>query len=414
MSEPGGRALLVIGASGSGKSSVVAAGVWQAVTKQGRLIGNAQWIWQRIQPSDGDTPGGALARGLKDALELSARPRLTDKSSTLRALLAQHLSQGQELILFIDQMEELFTSDFKEPDIQTFLEQLIGTAQDSANRLMVVATIRSEFLGKLETYESTLKLLNSPYRYHLGPVSPRMMQDMIEKPADATGYTFEPGLVERILQDTGQEPGNLALVEYALKQLFERRKDRMFTMEAYEDIGGVVGAIATKANDVLSGLEDEVHGSFDHAFAELVHVERERPPTRRRAAVSTFSSNPAAVQLIDALAGQDCRVLVTSEPGQGVIVEVAHEKLFTAWPKLMDWIDKSGEALRDIEQAEEEARRWQKGGDNPQELWLGSRAEKVLAAVQRFGKSISPELWRFLRPQEVLITKLNHKELSHQ
>lgn len=414
MNEPGGRALLVIGASGSGKSSVVAAGVWRAVIKEGRLPGSAHWKWHRIQPSDGDTPCDALARGLKATFQLSARPRLTATAPTLRDLLAQHLSQGQELILFVDQLEELFTGGFKEPDIQTFLEQLIGTVQDQTNRLRVVATIRSEFLGKLEAYESTLNLLNSPYRYHLGPVSPRMLQDMIEKPAEATGYTFEPGLVEWILQDTGQEPGNLALVEYALTQLFERRKGRAFTVEAYEAIGGVVGAIATEANDVVSGLEEEVCGAFDRVFAELVHLERERPPTRRRAAMSTFSSNQAAVKLIDALAGQDCRVLVTSGSGQEAIVEVAHEKLFTAWPKLKGWINDSGETLCDIEHAEEEARRWQKGGDNPQELWLGSRAKKVLTAIERFGKNPSPELGRFLRPQEMLIAKLNHDELSHQ
>ncbi len=414
MSEPGGRTLLVIGASGSGKSSVVAAGVWQAITKQGRLPGNAQWLWQRIQPSDGDTPWDALARGLKEILQLAVRPRLTATGSTFRDLLSQHLTQGQELILFVDQFEEVFTSGFHEPDIQTFLEQVIGTAQDQTNRLRVIATIRSEFLGKLEEYESTLALLNSPYRHHLGPVSPRVLQDMIEKPAHATGYEFEPGLVERILQDTGQEPGNLALVEYALKQLFERRKGRIFTMEAYEAIGGVVGAIATKANDVLSGLEEEVRGSFVRVFAELVHLEWERPPTRRRAAVSMFSSNQAATKLIDALAGQECRVLVTSGTGQEVIVEVAHEQLFSAWPKLKGWIDKSGEALRDIDHAEEEARRWQKEGDNPQELWLSSRAQKVLDAIERFGKALSPELQRFLRPQEVLIARLNENALAHQ
>ncbi|MGE3976463.1 MAG: SUMF1/EgtB/PvdO family nonheme iron enzyme [Nitrospira sp.] len=414
MSEPGGRALLVIGASGSGKSSVVAAGVWKAVIKEGRLPGSAHWKWHRIQPSDGDTPFDALARGLKDIFQLSVRPRLTATGPTLRDLLSQHLSQGQELILFVDQFEELFTSGFKEPDIQTFLEQLIGTAQDQTNRLRVVATIRSEFLGKLETYESTLNLLNSPYRYHLGPVSPRMFQDMIERPAEATGYRFEPGLVERILQDTGQEPGNLALVEYALKQLFERRKGREFTVEAYTAIGGVVGSIAAKANEVLSGLEEEVRGAFDRVFAELVHLERERPPTRRRTAVSTFSSNQAAGKLIDALAGQECRVLVTSGTGQEAIVEVAHEKLFSAWPVLKRWIADSGEALRDIEHAEEEARRWQHGGDNPQELWLGSRAKKVLAALDQFGKSPSSVLERFLRPQQPLIAKLNNDGLSHQ
>jgi hypothetical protein len=339
---------------------------------------------------------------------------LTTTGSTLRDLLSQHLSQGQELILFVDQFEELFTSSFNEPDIRAFLEWLIGTAQDATNRLRVVATIRSEFLGKLEAYDSTLNLLNSPYRYHLGPVSPRMLQDMIEKPAEATGYTFEPGLVERILQDTGQEPGNLALVEYALKQLFERRKGRVFTVEAYEAIGGVVGAIATKANEVLSGLEEEVRGSFDRVFAELMHLERGRPPTRRRAAVSMFSSNQSAMKLIEALAGQECHVLVTSGTGQEGLVEVAHEKLFTAWPTLTQWIDESGEPLREIDHAQEEARQWQKGGDNSQELWLGSRAKKLLTALEQFGKHPSPELQRFLRPQEVLIARLNEDELSHQ
>lgn len=414
MSHPGGRALLVIGASGSGKSSVVAAGVWKAIIQEGRLPGRAQWIWQRIQPSDGDSPSDALARGLKEAFQLSARPRLTATDSTLRDLLAQHLSQGQELILFIDQFEELFTSGFKDPDIQSFLELLISTAQDLTNRLRVVATIRSEFLGKLEAHEPTLKLLNSPYRYHLSPVSPRMLQDMVEKPAEATGYTFEPGLVEWILQDTGQEPGNLALVEYALKQLFERRAGRTFTMEAYEAIGGVVGAIATKANEVLSILDEAVRGSFDRVFAELVHLDRERLPTRRRATLSTFSSDQSAVQLIDALASHECRVLVTSRTGPEAIVEVAHEKLFTAWPKLQLWIDESGEALREIDHAEEEAQRWQKSGDNPQELWRGSRAKKVLEAIEQFGKHPSPVLSRFLRPQHLLLGQLRDPTLSHE
>jgi formylglycine-generating enzyme required for sulfatase activity len=414
MSEPGGRALLVIGASGSGKSSVVAAGVRQAVTKQGRLPGSTQWVWQRIQPSDGDTPCDALARGLKETFQLSARPRLTPTGPTLRDLLSQHLSQGQELILFVDQFEELFTRGFHEPDIQTFLEQLIGTAQDQTNRLRVVATIRSEFLGKLEAYESTLNLLNSPYRYHLGLVSPRMLQDMIEKPAEATGYTFDPGLVERILHDTGQEPGNLALVEYALKQLFERRKGRAFTGEAYMAIGGVVGAIATKANDVLSGLEEDVRGAFDAVFAELVHLERERPPTRSRASYSAFSADESSVQLIEALAGQDCRVLVTSGSGPETIVEVAHEKLFSAWKKLKDWIDNSDADLRLIDFEEECAKRWHEQGCRVQSMRGQEQAVAVQRALRRFKKTPSAQLQTMMHPQEMLIERLNDASLSHQ
>lgn len=196
-------------------------------------------------------------------------------------------------------------------------------------------------------------------------------------------------------------------------QFFERPEGRTFTMEAYEAIGGLVGAIATKASEVLSSLEEEVRGAFGRVFAELVHLDRDRPPTRRRAALSTFSSNKGAIQLIKALDGPECRLLVTSGSGQETTVEVAHEKLFTAWPKLKLWIDESGDALREIDHADEEARRWQKEGDNPQELWLGSRAKKVLTAIERFGKSLSPKLERFLKPLQMLIAKLD-EDLSYQ
>ena len=151
----------------------------------------------------------------------------------------------------------------------------------------------------------------------------------------------------------------------------------MFTAEAYEAIGGVVGAIAKKANDVLSGLEEEVRRAFDPVFAGLVHLDRERPPTRRRAAVSTFSSNQAARKLIDALAGEECRVLVTSGSGQEATVEVAHEKLFTAWPKLKNWIEASEDDLRLIDYEEESATRWHDQSPHLQAPWPHERVEAI-------------------------------------
>lgn len=414
LNEPAGRVLLVIGASGSGKSSMVAAGVWKAVIKERRLPGNMQPVWHRIQPSEGDTPFDALARKLKDVWKLSTKPDLTAKGTTFPDLLPKHLNQDQEMILFVDQLEELFTRGFTESDIQAFLDQMIGTGQDQTNRLRVVATIRSEFLWKLEAYPSTLSLLNSSYRYHLGPVSSRLLLEMIEKPAEATGYTFEPGLVDRLLADTGQEPGNLPLVAYALKQLFEKRKGRTFTMEAYHAIGGVVGAIATKAEEAMSTLAADVRGAFDAVFAELVHLERERPPTRKRTALSRFNSDNAAVQLIDALAGQDCRVLVRGGEGPEATVEVAHEKLFTAWAMFKDWIENSDRDLRLIDFEEECATRWHEKGCHVHHLWSYEQAVAVQRALARFKKAPSPNLHAFLRPQQLLIERLDDASLSHQ
>lgn len=263
MSEPQGRFLLISGASGSGKSSLVAAGLWHALIKDGRLPGSEKWRWLRLTPGcDGRGPFESLASGLKQAF-----PKITTRAdnlatslakniTTIRALLATHLSADQELLLFVDQLEELYTQGFKDEDIQHFLEHLVSTTRDPQNRVRVVTTVRSEFIGKLEESEIVLKkVLNANFNYHLGPVSSRVLQEMIEKPAQVTGYKFEPHLVDAILDEAGREPGNLPLVAYTLKQLFERRQGKIFTREAYHAMGGVAGAIGTKADQVMKALD---------------------------------------------------------------------------------------------------------------------------------------------------------------
>ena len=261
------------------------------------------------------------------------------------------MTGDREIILLSINWKSFLPKASKTTTSENFLTQLVATAGDKNSRLRVVATVRSEFIARLEESESVLELLNAGYNYHLGPVSPRALQDMIEKPAQATGYDFEPGLVEDILREAAQEPGALPLVAYALKQLFDRRRERTFTRKGYEEIGGVVGAIGTAADQVIQGLDEEALGAFDRVFGELVHIERDRPPTRNRVTLATFKTDEGATTLIRALAGPDCRVLLTGDDEGESSVQVAHEKLFTAWPRLKEWIDKSGDALRLIDYA---------------------------------------------------------------
>ena len=365
-------------------------------------------------------PFASLASGLQQAFPHMTVPMdelalaLENDPTAWKRHMTTHLADGQELILFIDQLEELFTQKYPADVIQSFLARLVAISGDLQNRLRVVTTIRSDFWGRLAESDLIRQRINEGSYYLVGPIAPTALLEMIRKPADATGYTFEPRVLDDMLREVGQEPGSLPLVAYALKQLFEQRQDRTFTYAAYQAMGGVAGAIGSKADEVMKMLSVEASASFDRVFAELVHLERDRPPTRKRAPVAVFQNDASATQLIRTLAGPKCRILVTSEQAQEPTVEVAHEKLFTAWPTLKCWIDASGDALRDIEHAGEEARRWQKGGDNPQELWLGTRAKKVLAALERFGKDPSPELKRFLRPQHLLIGQLNQDTLSHE
>jgi hypothetical protein len=333
----------------------------------------------------------------------------------LSALIEHQTKYNQPLVLFLDQMEELFTRGFSFEECERFIQMLYDSTRDGC--LWVIATVRSEFLHRLEEIPITLQLLNEGHTYHLGPVSPRVLQDMVEKPAQATGYDFDPGLVDRILRDAGQEPGNLPLVAYALNELFKRRDERRFTLQSYKAINGVGGAISNQAEQVMNNLKreaSEAYVAFERVFSVLVNVEPDGTTTRRRGYLSEFAEDRGAQKLIEALAGADCRVLISDLKRDTPFVEVAHEKLFTAWPRLRDWIAQGADALRLISHASAEAHNWQRRGDRPDELWNKERIGEVNEALQRFGKTPDKVLVRFLHPQTVLEKQLHNAELSHQ
>ena len=179
-------------------------------------------------------------------------------------------------------------------------------------------------------------------------------------------------------------------------------------------MGGVAGAIVTKAEQVMATFGAEATASFDKVFAQLVHLERDRRPTSRQAPLAAFTGDEGATTLIQALAGPDCRILVTGCPGKDATVEVAHEKLFTAWPRLAGWLYEKGEELRLIDHAMKEARLWGERGERPEELWVATRATEALEAFQRYGTPLPAVLGRFLKPQEVLLEHLHQDTLTHQ
>lgn len=269
-------------------------------------------------------------------------------------------------------------------------------------------------MAKLEESPSVLEVLNTGSNYHLGPVSARSLQKMIEQPAEVTGYKFESNLVDMIIDEAGKEPGNLPLVAYTLKQLFEHRRERTFTFAAYEEIGGIVGAIGTKADEVMNKLGSDTIASFDRVFAELVHLVWDRPPTRKRVSMKKFTDDSEAITLIQALGGQDCRILVIGQESGDASIQVAHERLFSAWPRLKEWLDDSGEALRLIDHATNEAIIWASRNDSPDELWQITKVREVEKALKRFGKHPIGILNRFLKPQKVLLKQLSTLFLPDQ
>lgn len=257
-------------------------------------------------------------------------------------------------------------------------------------------------------------MLNGQGHIGIGPIDAGSVREMILRPAQCAGLSLSEKLVRRVTDEAGHELGNLPLLAFALWQLFDKRAGKELTERAYDEMGGLAGAISQRADRVMTELGEEARNAFDKVFAQLVHLERERPPTRRRVSLMVFRSDAPANQLIETLAGPKCRILVKGGEGSEAMVEVAHEKLFSAWPKLKDWIDSSSADLRLIDYVEEAARRWYETGCHLEEVWRKERAEAVERALTRFKRMPSAQLYTMIHPQKMLIERLDDAALSHE
>jgi formylglycine-generating enzyme required for sulfatase activity len=392
LSDPRNRLIVVVGASGSGKSSLVAAGLLPRLHNNA-VPGSQDWILDvRCTPGEvGDNALLALAvqlapkvgKGMQPrelAAELAASP---DRLSDYVNLVLHGRPDWAELLLFIDQFEELFT--LVAPRQQgPFIALLVAAAKTP--RVRLVATLRADFYEACVQRLELAGLLQTGH-YPLAAPGPATLHEMVVGPAKRAGLAFEDGLVARILEDTGAEPGALALMACALAELYDRRRDGTLTQAAYDSFDGVQGVIRKRAGETYEQLDDGAKASFDRVFNALVEVDPATgTPTRKRARRSVFETSPAALKFIDAFA--QARLLVCSED----MVEVAHEKLFTAWKTLSDWIETHREHLKAGQDLEEAAQEWQAIGKPWSGLASGAR-------LKRYRQAINPSdlAGRFLR-----------------
>ena len=364
---PEGGFLIISGGSGTGKSSLVDAGVFPRIEESG--IGEERrFVCVRMVPSQGSHPFDALLRPLHGyaehaglivydlAEQLAAQPTILPEK--IQDIVSKGMD-GKGLVLFLDQMEELFTG--QNPEVSNkFLAALYDAAQEGL--LRVIATIRSDHLHHLHAHPDMLRILRGLGHYPLGPVEPFMLSDMIVKPAQCAGLKVSEILVRRIVNDTGTEPGSLPLLAFVLNQLFEERTDHELTEKVYKDLGGVVGAIAQHAASVETKIRNELGPKtpdlLPKLFQSLVIVKEEGLPTRRRPLLSDFP--PETTKLMDVLVLG--RLLHTEGEGNTATVSLSHEKLFDAWPLLRDYVTSNKKQLMDQTLLESRARKWAEMG----------------------------------------------------
>lgn len=373
--------LALVGASGSGKSSVARAGLLAALRRAARLAdgsrppaGSADWRYAVLTPTQ--QPLRALARRLAAPDPAAAVETLAHTPGRLADQVAQYLraASAERLVLLVDQFEELFTLCHDAAERQAFVSALFAAAGDQA---VVVITLRADFYGHCLAF-SQLRDALERYQVTVSPMTPAELRRAITEPAARGGWTLEAGLPERLLQDTGTEPGALPLLSHALLETWQRRHGRTLTLRGYAASGGVNGAIARTAQAVWDGLEPGDQSLARRIFVELTELGEGAPDTRRRAALADLrtEAGPQAERmntLVQALA--DAR-LVTVE---AETVQVAHEALIREWPTLRAWIQTDRERLQVKRQLSEAAREWDRLDRDAGALYRGVR---LAAAVE--------------------------------
>jgi hypothetical protein len=418
LSDSNCRFLTVVGASGSGKSSLVGAGLLPRI-QEGALHGSETWLVATFTPDawgDGN-PFNALTWALgqppfgMDARETNRR--LRESPSGLRDLLEARLAEGpawQRAVLFIDQFEELFTRVTDEALRREF-SLLLSEAANSP-RLLTVATMRDDFYHHCVKSPILSRLINrnKDSTFTLSAPGALELYEMITAPARVAGLEYEGDLPQRILKETGAAPGALALMAFALDQLYKASDHNgRLTLHAYQAFGGVQGAIGTRAQETFDKLSEAAKKTLPRVFRELLEVDENGTATRKRAPLEQVERDAASRELIQALVG--ARLLTTS---QG-LVEVAHEALFRSWGNLKAWIEEAQDDLILLRQVRTAAEWWNKYGRKPEYLWLDERLKPVYEMQKRLEPNWEEHEKEFIRLEvERLWEEIENPNTSHR
>ncbi|GHO99316.1 hypothetical protein KSF_093640 [Reticulibacter mediterranei] len=401
------RCMLVVSASGAGKSSTVLAGLLPALqhdteivpVEQRQIAEVERWLFlDPVRP--GDKPIAGLIRALNrpflnsevigDSLPLelssdSVQKTLDESSLGLYKLLQQIKTNARDrLVLTIDQLEELFAPTVDEGQQKQFIELLFATATQPHSNVLIIATLRADF------YDHVLKdphlfAIMKAHRMEVPPMRIQDLREVIEKPIELedVGVTFEMDLVGDLLYDVRRQPDALPLLQFTLAQLFEHREGRCLTRRSYEEIGRLKGALEKHADATYNNLPDEQHRAsakklFTSFFINVAEVQNnasyiefaEGVTSRRVTRAELLLDDPNSQRIRDRTleAFTNARLLIVrnsirqGQEQEDTTYEICHEVLISAWKRLQDWIEEDLQDIYFLQRLRPRIQQWQKGG----------------------------------------------------
>ena len=413
------RFLAVIGASGSGKSSLARAGLVPAL-RRNALPGSDQWMIRVFRP--GARPLAELALHLVQMRGEDQRPgALTEMEEELHRdertmhnavrlkLASLQLKPEEEArrraLLMIDQFEEVFTLCQDDAERKRFLDNLLYASAALDGRSIVILTMRADFYYKCAAHGG-LSARIAAHQYLVGPMAEENLRQAVEEPARLVGLKIEPELLAEALAEVGNQPGTLPLLEYALLEVWKRRREGRLTLKAYRESGGVKEALAQRAEAVFTALSPNRQEIVQRVMLRLIQPGEGTDDTRRRARMSEMltrtDEREIVAGVINTLANE--RLLTTSadEQAQDQLVDVSHEALIRGWPRLRNWVEEDRAGLRTLLRLNDAAQEWRRENRDEGLLYRGARLAVALEWRARNEGKLSELEREFLVASEAL------------
>ena len=373
--------------SGTGKSSVVRAGLIPEL-RDGAIPGSDEWFVVTMRP--GVEPFDEFHVGLREAAMTDWASASYEPGRELRASFDASLDgRSSKVLLFIDQFEELFSSDVDPKARDGFLDNLVDLATDPSRRVRTVLTLRADFSDRPLSHPRFGDLM-AKTSLMLGPMTPDELEDVIRLPAARVGVEVEPGLVSEIIRDLSDARASLPLLQYILTELFERRSEDRLSVHAYRALGGIRGVLERQAEASFTSLPGAAKAVCRHVFLRMVQLGDHGEETRRRVArteLSGLQDREAVDQVVEAFT--TARILTSDrDPVSRVpTVEVSHEMVISLWTRFQVWIDESRVDLSAQRRIAVAADTWTRSGEDPEYLLTGGPLATAveLAETKRIG-----------------------------